>query len=853
MSVAFDATLGDPVSGESVGLILDEPLTWSSAVQMAAKITEATNWKSYDQWSVLEQSSWHHGRALENWDAADPERFYDSYNIDTRIRDQLTLAPGHVAAGLDADGYSYPGVGAFIFDWCLDTTSVIPKASQGFQVASGINMGSAIVRLCYLTGTAPAPGQDLTLRVETDDGSGHPSGTLVHANATATVAATTLTTAWQDVTFTYTPFAVSASTQYHLVLSHNAVGVGVLWQGAKHLSDQYTSGAALEYHTGTGWSSNPRAGYYHDCFFNLPDTQALAGTVACFAQFNGKMYCGAGKAVYQWDNTNGYWVAKKTNFANDVTDMVDFAGLLWVAHSDGNLWTFDGTSTWAEKSGKTAAKLTVYKGYLYRSTYSTDNQVWYTPDGTYWAAPGAEYAWKVGNPGRLERITSIAGHAYGTYALTTHGLYLIGPESEQGDLVDQAKGWESQYDTDNGKGAVTWAKDAKLYVPILGGLLAYQSDFLESIGPDRDAGLPAGRQGNIVDLVSLTNWLVAAVDAGTSGTSSVLVYNGTGWHELVRTPQAGQACRALGYDTTVTPHRLWFGYGSMTGYVQLPDLTDNPYQATGSEYASEGYVITPWISFDLLGAEKDFHEVGVQAEMPTAGSITVEYEVDRAGFWSSLLSADSTTLGNVQVATFPFSGPFATNPTIAAGSTARTVVVGAGETGVLAVGTWVRISDEVRQVASVVDGATFTLVRPLTSAPASSDAVYPSRPCGAEIRFKVTLSTTDIDETPKVESWWLKAMPMLTDKLAGRIVATIVDGQTTLDGAEIAETAAARVTLLHSFAKRPTPLDLTDRRGHTRRVKITNISESQVGPIGEDAIGHQRRIESRLVVDAVEA
>jgi hypothetical protein len=868
-SPRWDVVLCDPGAGdatdtyinlEQVGLILDEPLTWSSAIQMATKITEATTWRSFDQWSVLEQSSWHHGRGLERWDSADPERFYDSFNVDTRIRDQMTLAPGQVVYGMAASTYPYPGTGGEITTWLLyDTTAsgVASKMAQGFKLASGCNVTSITIRLksYFYNGTA---GKYLTLRVETDNGSGKPSGTLVHANATATVDCGTIFDSVTGVAFSFTSFALASATQYHLVLSHNDTVGGYELQGTFAAADGYTNGAGRECIDGT-WTADPRAGYYVDYFCSIPASDALAGTVACFAQFNGKMYCGAGKAVYQWDNTNSYWVAKKTDFANDVTDMVDFASLLWVAHSDGNLWTFDGTSTWTEKSGKTAAKLTVYKGYLYRSTYSTDNQVWYTPDGTYWAATGAEYAWKVGNPGRLERITSIAGHAYGTYAVTTHGLYMIGPETEQGDLVDQVKSWESQYDTDNGKGAITWARDGKLYIPVLGGLLSYSDGFFESVGPDRDAGLPAARQGNIVDLISLTNWLVAAVDAGTSGTSSVLVYNGTGWHELVRTPQAGQACRALGYDTTVTPHRLWCGYGTMTGYVQLPDLTDNPYQATGSEYASEGYVITPWISFDLLGSEKDFQEFGLQYQMPTSGSIKVEYEVDHSGLWSPMFTITATDAGNVYVYEFPFdtaAAPVTDYPTVAAGSTAKTLNL---NTAVyLDTYDWLRINDEVRQMMTYVTDTQIVLARPLSSTPATGTRVYKSRPCGAEIRFKITLSVTDIDETPKVESWWLKAMPMLQDKLAGRIVATIRDGDVTLDGAETPEvydtgsTAAARVAMLHAFAKRPNPIYCYDRRGTRRTVKITNISESQVGPIGEDAIGHQRRIESKVILDLVE-
>ena len=629
------------------------------------------------------------------------------------------------------------------------------------------------------------------------------------------------------ILFTFTSFNITKGTTYWLVISTTATTIVYVQAGKTNV---YAAGASKVYSGAAWWGTGAYGAlsYGHasygvngDIYFLLADQTNLAGTVSCFCQFNGKMYVAGGKSVYEWDDTNDVWVSKKADFASNVSDMADFGGVLWVAQSDGNAWTFDGATTWTEKSGITCTWLLVNKGYLYRAGLSTTNNVYYTNDGTTWNTN----PWKVGNPGRLERITGMGGVGWDVYVTTTHGLYLLGPDSLQNNLIDQAMAWTSQYDADNGKGIIAWSRDSKLYFPVQHGLLAYSEGLLESVGPDMDAGLPTGRQGNIVDMVALTNWLIAALDAGT-GTSSILAYNGTGWHELFRCPQVNASCKAVGYDTTVSPNRLWFNYGTQTAYIIYPDTTDNPYQAGNAPYALSGYLITPWMDGDLLLKTKDYQEEGLIGVCPSGCSVAVYYEIDKYGSWIQLGSSlTSNPLSDIVA--FPFQAVFATNPTIVGDSTTRTINTGADETSVLAAGYWVRINDEVHQVASVTDGNTFVLVTPLAALPAVGDVVYPARPAGRQIRYKIELTTASSTYTPKVERWWHVFMSMLSDKLAPTFTTTIQDHQLDLAGNEIAETAAVRAARLHSFAKRPNPLYLADLRGAQRTVKVSSISETQ--------------------------
>jgi hypothetical protein len=92
-------------------------------------------------------------------------------------------------------------------------TTPFDKLGQSFQVAAST---CDLVKLRLRKFGSPTG--TMTLRIETNSGSA-PSGTLVDANATITVAESGLGTSFADVTFDFTNFSLSASTTYWLVLS----------------------------------------------------------------------------------------------------------------------------------------------------------------------------------------------------------------------------------------------------------------------------------------------------------------------------------------------------------------------------------------------------------------------------------------------------------------------------------------------------------------------------------------------------------------------------------------------------------------------------------------------------------
>src|SRR5512139_2935445 len=153
---------------------------------------------------------------------------------------------------------------------CSITTtavSLLDKLSQSFQVSITAYCSSAKLWLKKVG----APAGTMTLRIETNN-AGIPSGNLVNASATATIAENTLTTSYTQIEFIFAgTFSLSASTTYWLVLSTDRVASAtnyVLW-GADN-SPTYASGE-MKSETGAVWSAESKDA----CFLVIFSSQLI--------------------------------------------------------------------------------------------------------------------------------------------------------------------------------------------------------------------------------------------------------------------------------------------------------------------------------------------------------------------------------------------------------------------------------------------------------------------------------------------------------------------------------------------------------------------------------------------------
>lgn len=106
----------------------------------------------------------------------------------------------------------------------LGNTNANRKRSFAFVPSQDVaTVPNLSYRVCEAVNGATNVG-DMTVRMETDDGTGKPSGTLVHANATYTISQATQRTAWTESEATATiiwagAFGLTKGTKYHIVFS----------------------------------------------------------------------------------------------------------------------------------------------------------------------------------------------------------------------------------------------------------------------------------------------------------------------------------------------------------------------------------------------------------------------------------------------------------------------------------------------------------------------------------------------------------------------------------------------------------------------------------------------------------
>jgi hypothetical protein len=99
---------------------------------------------------------------------------------------------------------------------------------------------------------------------------------------------------------------------------------------------------------------------------------------------------------------------------------------------------------------------------------------------------------------------------------------------------------------------------------------------------------PYGREGVDSTYTSYIAHMFVAKDAGSSGTSSVMLYDGLNWHEFARAWATGRRIR----DVFIQPvsgdrNRLWFDCGGDSVFVELPYNKNNPLYDTGAKYMHE--------------------------------------------------------------------------------------------------------------------------------------------------------------------------------------------------------------------------------------------------------------------------
>lgn len=188
----------------------------------------------------------------------------------------------------------------------------------------------------------------------------------------------------------------------------------------------------------------------------------------------------------------------------------------------------------------------------------------------------------------------------------------------------------------NGKAAIT--SNVYLYFSLMGGNQRYYNQKLDNDGPDRDAGLPPIRQGIVSAMLGYPGRYFAAIDAGKDGISSILMNNGSGWHEIFRAPNVGERITSLTFQAipTGTPDRLWFNCGDDICWLVMPSKTFKAIYDTNSEYTHESVVVSAWHTAGMEDIDKIWNSLKLitdNLEKNGACSIEADYQTDQETVW----------------------------------------------------------------------------------------------------------------------------------------------------------------------------------------------------------------------------
>jgi len=589
-----------------------------------------------------EQRDWSGGRGGERF-SEDPTKYKDAKNTCTWI-------PGHVFPSLlqnISTGYrdaeqALPG--SVSWRGLFGTTQSI---SRTVVASASSNREKAWIWLKRV-GT---PGT-LTVEWRTNSG-GSPSSTI---SKTVDITTSTITdtladlvaATWASVT------AVTSGTTYHLVVcgadadnDKNHWEVGVDTSGT---SSFYSASGAGD--AGT-WTAAEFSMYYRT-------TDESSTTRRWWYFFQGSNFCKVSNdstaKLYKWNESTDVWevIAAGTHGLGQVTGRpVEVNGFVYFPQGDTvAIRTWDGTNWDAQTvaSGQGCATgLAV--GY---SLADNKAQIWRYNNAT--VSGGTTTGLKCS----VSRADAVAAY---TTDLAFRTSILIGDTSATINSIKSVNN-DLYVGRSNSFGIVqndryteldfgvrkTPSSDNGIVIESWGGFVFFNwlssferiySGTVDDVGQGfKNNSFPYGREGVVSAMTGYTmNWFFYVIDAGTSGTSSVMLYDGLNHHEFARGWASGRRIR----DVFIQPvsgarNRLWFDCGGDSVYIELPYNKGNPLDDTGMKYMPEFVLESSEIDMgtasklpkfiqDLTATTKNLNGNGIK--------IDVDFKVDAETTWKN--------------------------------------------------------------------------------------------------------------------------------------------------------------------------------------------------------------------------
>lgn len=218
-------------------------------------------------------------------------------------------------------------------------------------------------------------------------------------------------------------------------------------------------------------------------------------------------------------------------------------------------------------------------------------------------------------------------------------------------------------DSENGRAFISW--NGLNFFNWLFSTSRIFSGTVDDIGQGfKSNSFPYGREGTDSAYTTYIAHMFAAKDAGTTGTSSVMLYDGLNWHEFSRAWKAGKRIRDVFLQPVSNERaRLWFDCGGDSVFVELPYNKANPLDDPLVKYMHEGVLVSskidmgtasklPKLIKDLTITTKNLNKRGIKVNFEYQLDDEVEGSVWRIANRDSFIESPEDTIninkGNIR-------------------------------------------------------------------------------------------------------------------------------------------------------------------------------------------------------------
>jgi hypothetical protein len=250
--------------------------------------------------------------------------------------------------------------------------------------------------------------------------------------------------------------------------------------------------------------------------------------------------------------------------------------------------------------------------------------------------------------GRVLSLVAYGDEAANPWVITEDRVFEI--DIQNNDAIKEIPLSELRQLASSENGRVFGTSDVYLLFNLRENLERYYNRSLEDIGPNRDEGLPVGRSGIPVGLVSFPGEFYVGINGKNYDPLSTasppyiegsIMLRKSGWHEFYRLPPQMRLWNIYGQSLPDTNNRMWGA--AATDIFSLPAPTNSKatyYCAPLCE------VVTGWVDYGMSNVSKLFSKFGVYSEKSGTGDteIRVEYQLETGdinGAWTYLIDWDN--------------------------------------------------------------------------------------------------------------------------------------------------------------------------------------------------------------------